>query len=402
MARPWSEGAGRPLRLFVSAGEASGDRILGAVLARLRERLGGESGLLLCGLGGEAAEKQGLRSLAPMSRLAVNGAADVLRQAPFFWLLYRRLLKAFEAFAPDRVLLVDYPGLHERLMRHAKRRGVPVVYVSPPQLWAYKDPWKRAHPFKGVTVQTLFPFEGEIYRKAGAAVHQGHFFGPVASGGTAKGPVETGGPSAGGPASGPGQAGPEAAPARESLLLAPGSRSGTLRRNLPLFLQATRLFAESARHSGDPVTFLLLTPPHLRREAEIALSRSAPAVAVEFTSDKEAALSRSRAALATPGTFTLELALAGVPFLALARLDRLTFALGKRKLAVPFLSWPNILLGREVFPEWAGVREPGEESLRHLVQRLIAIAPLTSAEMERLFSALGEGCGAEKTLSLLF
>ncbi|HLP43221.1 MAG TPA: lipid-A-disaccharide synthase, partial [Fibrobacteria bacterium] len=62
----------------------------------------------------------------------------------------------------------------------------------------------------------------------------------------------------------------------------------------------------------------------------------------------------TRWALAFPGTVTLELALRGIPAAVLAAVDPLTLFAGRRLLRGPWLGLPNLLLGREAFPEWAG------------------------------------------------
>jgi len=123
----------RPLRVFVSAGEASGDAILGKVLARLRAEA---PGLELAGLGGPGAEAQGLRPLFPISRTAFSGAGDALARAPFALRLWFAAARKLREFRPDLVLLVDYPGLNLRLARLARGLGIPVHFIAPPQAWA--------------------------------------------------------------------------------------------------------------------------------------------------------------------------------------------------------------------------------------------------------------------------
>jgi len=67
-----------PLRLFVLAGEPSGDRIAADLVERLRARTDVE----LSGVGGTELEAAGLRSMFPMAELSVMGWADVLPRLP--------------------------------------------------------------------------------------------------------------------------------------------------------------------------------------------------------------------------------------------------------------------------------------------------------------------------------
>src|SRR5690606_20963366 len=197
------------LKVFVGAGEASGDRIAAAVLESLQTRHGP---LALSGFGGPLCAAFGLRSPWPLEELAVNGLGDVLRRGPYLLRARAALRRELEATRPDIALLVDYPGMNVPLARRARALGIPVHYIAPPQLWAYRSPARRLarlrRALEGVSLQVLFPFERDSYPAWSAPLTQGHFF-PF----------------------------PAFEPARGlRLLLCPGSRRGVLRRNLPLWL----------------------------------------------------------------------------------------------------------------------------------------------------------------------
>jgi lipid-A-disaccharide synthase len=208
------------MRVFVGAGEHSGDRILAALLRELRSRI---PNLELRGFGGPLCAAQGLRSLLPFQSLAVNGVGDVLRAAPFLAAGFFRLRRALGRFRPDLVLLADYPGMNVGLARSALRRGLPVHYLAPPQLWAYRRPEKRAGRLRralgGASLQVLFPFERDCYAPWATRLCTGHFFAPS----------------------------PEDPAQSAKLLLCPGSRAPVLRRNLPLWLRRLR----EAGFAGD-------------------------------------------------------------------------------------------------------------------------------------------------------
>lgn len=84
---------------------------------------------------------------------------------------------------------------------------------------------------------------------------------------------------------------------------------------------------------------------------------------MRIRTDAAEALARAPRAIAFPGTITLELALRRVPTLVLALLDPLTYAVGRRVLAGRRLALPNLILGEELFPEWAGT-PPGPDPAR--------------------------------------
>ena len=74
-----------PLRLFILAGEASGDRIGADLVRRLRQH----TTVVARGVGGHELAAEGLSSLFPMTDLSVMGWSDVLLRLPL--LLWRRL-----------------------------------------------------------------------------------------------------------------------------------------------------------------------------------------------------------------------------------------------------------------------------------------------------------------------
>lgn len=344
------------MKIFVSAGEVSGDQALAAILAALLPPLKTRHpGLTVVGLGGAAASEQGLSPLVPLVGTAVSGVGDVLAALPRLWRARGAALACLGGGKgsgglpglpghvgrrPDLAILVDYPGLNLRLADRARALGIPVYYVAPPQAWLYRDPVRKAarasRSLQGAVVQALFPFERETFAAAAAKVVSGHFLSEALAAGAAA-PAEKG----------------------KVLGLCPGSRRSALRRNLPVWLSALRgAGALPAGSGGEVEGVLLLVPPHLAGEAR-SLCRTAPGGAghgIEVITDKGRLLRATRWAFAFPGTITLELGLAGVPAAVLAAVDPLTLALGRQALKGPWLGLPNLLLGREAFPEWVGPR----------------------------------------------
>lgn len=369
-----------PLRIFVSAGEVSGDQILARILSALRARLAGRA-VEIRGLGGRESEREGLVPLLPLSRTAVSGVGDVLASAFFLARMRRLALRHLEGAGgrrPDLALLVDYPGLNLGLARRARALGVPVLYVAPPQAWLYRKAREKAakarRALAGAAVQVLYPFETAIFTggqngegEAGpSSVEYGHFLDESMAIGERR----------------------RAGDGEDLLLLCPGSRLPALRRNLPAWLEAFRgagtpPFATgiTAPRGAAPARAAVLAPPHLEREVRTLAERhSGGRPAPEILVDKAAALGRARWAVAFPGTITLELALAGVPAAVAAALDPLTLAVGRRAVRGPWLGLPNLLLGKEAFPEWAG--------------RPAALGSAAAGLWERLRKADGQGAAA--------
>lgn len=365
------------MKVFVGAGEASGDRIAAAVLDRLKARYGA---LTLCGFGGPLCAAHGLRSPYALRDLAVNGLGDVLRRALFLTRARATLRRALAAARPDLVLLVDYPGMNVPLARRARALGLPVYYIAPPQLWAYRNPARRLARLRraldGVPLQVLFPFEIPCYPAWRAPITQGHFF-PL----------------------------PAFEPARGlRLLLCPGSRRGVLRRNLPLWLARVHAFFGTL----DGVD--ILVPEGLAGEAR-ALAAAAtrtrpapdagagdPADGPRVLTDRDEAFARAGAALAFPGTVTLELFLARIPTRVWCVVDALTLRAGRRLLKGPHVALPNLIAGEPLLPEWIGTARDFRARPPSWPDTRADWSPAATAEaVHAVWTAMGAGDGTEDT-----
>ena len=106
----------RSLRIFVSAGEASGDRHAAGLVRALRKRV---PDLEVRGLGGPELKAEGAVLLAEIDELAALGFSEVIRRLPFFTKLMSRVTADIEAWQPHVVVPVDYPGFNLRLARRA-------------------------------------------------------------------------------------------------------------------------------------------------------------------------------------------------------------------------------------------------------------------------------------------
>src|SRR6202789_3398848 len=159
-------------RIFVSAGEASGDAYGAALIAALRERL---PEAIFTGLGGNQMEQAGQRRVVKAEDVAVMGVTEILRHIPHIYARYRRLVASIQRERPDVAVLIDFPDVNFRLAKHLRRAGVPVVWFVRPQLWAWKRGrlrWVRKRVSK---MLVIFPFEEPYYRNRGVdATFVGH------------------------------------------------------------------------------------------------------------------------------------------------------------------------------------------------------------------------------------
>jgi lipid-A-disaccharide synthase len=311
----------RPLRLFVLAGEPSGDRIA----ADLVRRLHGRVPLDLAGVGGDELEAAGLKSLFPMSDLAVMGISDVVRRLPLLLWRIEQTARAIRRDDPDIVVLVDSQDFSRLLAKRLKSLGYGgrmILYVAP-------SVWARA-PDRAAALKPLFdevlavlPFEPAVMRRLGGppTCYVGH---PALQEALDR-PVAMRGP----------------------LVLLPGSREGELRRHLPLFRQVAERHAGHASIDGIVLPTLKSLRDRIKGEVE---GWSVPVEVVTDRAERSALYGRAVMALAVSGTVTLELALARLPMVVSYVMDRHQANIYAR-LGSPAVSLPNIVLRDAVVPE---------------------------------------------------
>ncbi len=371
MSRPG--GAGRDPAaptIFIAAGEPSGD-LHGAGLARaLRARF---PRARLLGLGGSRMAAEGVELLAGLDELAVMGFVEVLRHLPFFLDLKRRVFSALESERVDLVVPIDYPGFNLRLARHARARGIPVLYYISPQVWAWHASRTRDLARDADVVAVVLPFEERFLRDRGVhATFVGH-------------PLLDLPPRAESRAAWAASAGLD--PERPVLALFPGSRPQEIRRHLELFSAAAeRVVVRSPR-----VQPVVGTPKDIDR----GVYEGARWPLVDGASGL---LEQADAALVKSGTSTLETALAGTPGVVAYRMNGLSYAVAKRLVKVPHIALANLIAEERVFPEFVQDAATPEA----LAAALLPLLDAESPERRRMLAGLssvrerlrGEGEGA--------
>lgn len=166
------------MRVFFSVGEPSGDLHAAKLITNLQSR-----GVQCVGYGGPKMREAGCQVHFQLTDMAVMGIAAILPLLGKFIQLAKRAGQLFDADRPDAVVLVDFPGFNWWVARAARKRGIPVYYYLPPQLWAWA-PW-RIHKMRRLIDKVLccLPFEFDWYRERNMpAEFVGHpFFDEVAS-----------------------------------------------------------------------------------------------------------------------------------------------------------------------------------------------------------------------------
>ena len=151
-------------RLAVAAGERSGDDLGAAVAAEIL-RLAPDSDLF--GVTGPGMESVGVERIASLDELDVMGLFEVLRHVPRLFRFRRALVRSFVERRAGVFVGFDAPDFNIGLARALKKRGVRAVQVVAPSVWAWRA-YRVARIARSLDLLlTLFPFEPEIFRRAG-------------------------------------------------------------------------------------------------------------------------------------------------------------------------------------------------------------------------------------------
>ncbi len=333
------------MRLFVSAGEPSGDLHGANLIHALRQR---EPNVEIHGFGGDRMAHAGCRLLYPLCDLAVVGIAPVVANLPRFWGLLDRADRFFARQRPDALVLIDYPGFHWWLARRARAHGIPVVYFVPPQIWGWLT--YRVHKMRRLTDRVLctLPFEEEWYRQRNvAAEYIGHpYFDELREQRLDQAFVDEQRNKAG-----------------NVVALLPGSRNTELQYNLSSLLRAAGLI-----HAQRPDTRFLAACFRERHRGQVEESLRGSGLPIEVHVGRTPEIIHlAHSCMAVSGSVSLELLYRVKPTAVLYRHRRISIALAHLLKRVPYITLVNLLANKELFPEYFGVQCPAESMAGHIL-----------------------------------
>jgi lipid-A-disaccharide synthase len=325
-------------RIFIVAGEHSGDVLGGKLLQALQGKAGRES-FTFAGVGGEHMEAAGLSSIFPLSDVAVMGPAAIIARLPK---LVRRVYQTVEAalaFGPDMLVIIDSPEFTHPIAKRVRQRrpDIPIIDYVSPSVWAWRP--GRARKMRPYVdhLLTLLPFEPEAHARLGgpACTYAGH---PLIERAAWIDGLETESL----------RARLDLTPGLPVLAVLPGSRPSEVARLMGPFGEAVRLIK---RETG-PMEIIVPAVPSVRRLIEEQLpSWPQQPYLVEGEEDKFRTFRLADAALAASGTVTLELGVAGTPMAVAYRVDAIAARL-RFLLKVHSVVLANLVLGENAFPEF--------------------------------------------------
>ena len=313
-----------PVRILISAGEASGEMYGAGLIQALRHH---EPNLEFFGVGGQRMREVGCDTVVDAKDLAVVGIIEILSHLPKIYELFHKLIADADRRHPDLAIVIDSPAFNWRVARQMHKRGIPVVYYVAPQFWAWR-PGRVKLLRKYITkALVIFPFEEKFYRDRGVnATFVGHPLADLpAPSITREAYAKLHGLD----------------PHKNWITLMPGSRVKEVRMNLPEILRAADVL-------GPGNEYLLPVAPTLDNKL---MAEKVGTRRIALVPEALPALHHSRAGIVASGTATIEAAMMNTPFVMVYRVTPLTYALGKPRVRVPYFAMVNLIAGEKVVPE---------------------------------------------------
>lgn len=312
-------------RIFIIAGEASGDLHAAGLIKALKKL---QPGLEIAGWGGDMMKEAGCHIHKHYRELAFMGFVEVLANITTIFANFKRVKQHIQAFNPDSIIFVDYPGFNMRLLPWAKKSGFRTIYYISPQVWAWHK--RRALTLKKYVddMLVILPFETDFFAKYGMEVHYvGHPLLDV---------IQTKRPN----------------PSFFSefnldediplVALLPGSR----RQEISVLLPVMQQFAMSRKD----LQFVVAAAPSL--DLSFYQNVCPDMRGLTFIQGRTYdLLSHANFALVASGTATLETALFNVPQLVLYKGNPISYSIAKRLISVKYISLVNLLLDRPLIKE---------------------------------------------------
>jgi lipid-A-disaccharide synthase len=345
----------QPLRIFLVAGESSGDLHGAHVIEALRELA---PDVECEGLGGMRMEAAGMNLRFDLAGMAIMGFIEVVKRLSFIRRLLNDTAAHIAATKPDCLVLIDYPGFNIRLAERAHAANVPVVYYISPQVWA----WKRGR------IQTLarvvrkmlviLPFEFDLYREAGLdCAYVGHPLLDELESVTLRDTYRDG----------------------TVIGLLPGSREQEIRRILPVMIEV----AQGILGKYPNARFVA---PCVDASREAQIREAAGAFPLEtVVGGAYDVLHGARFCLVASGTATVETALFRVPMIVLYKVAPVTYWLARMLVRVDHIGMVNILAGKRIVPEFV----QGDARAALVLPRALELIEDSPAR-EQMLSDLGE------------
>ena len=335
----------KKFKIFIIAGEVSGDVLGARIMHEMKD-------VQFVGIGGENMIRNGLKSLFPMSDLAVMGVIEVVAHARTLTKRIKQTVDAIIKEQPDVVLTIDSPGFARNVISRVRKlpagqrliaNGMRFHHIVAPQVWAWRP--KRAKKYARTfdKLYAFFDFELPYFTKYGLdTVAVGH---PISDGLIGKSAKSAGG--------------------GKIITLLPGSRMSEVSRLMPVFRDVVDILS---RDTVNKYKYVIPTVETTRDYIADCVSKWRVPVQLVDSGKRYDLYAKTYIAIAASGTVSAELAMMHVPAVIVYRMNPITVWLARRVINIRWVSLVNILLNRSVYPELLGGDATAENIVREFAK----------------------------------
>ena len=369
------------MKIFMIAGENSGDALGAPLIKALRSQHGDEVECL--GVGGPLMKNEGFNELLPLDQISVIGIWEIIPKIPRLLKLNKLIVEEIEKQNPDVVITIDFPDFNFILAKSLKKRGVykgKIIHYVAPSVWAWRP--GRAKKIAGFmdAIMCLFPMEVDFFTKHGMqATHVGH---PL---------IMTKSQEATGKEFRSENNIPQDA---KAIGLFFGSRETELKKLSGVIKEAALIVNDIE----NDIHIIAPTLPELEYNVQKMLEDfNLPIYVVANPKMKWEAIKACDVAISVSGTMGLELAYAGVPHVIAYKVNSLTAIMLRIMAKVKYAHLANILLDKPIVPECLQGKCTSNNIAKEALD-LLEDQDKRKAQQDE-FAALGKILGSENSMS---
>lgn len=369
-------------KIFISAGEASGDLHAGALTQEI---------LTLCpnaevyGMGGNCLRNAGGKVCFDIKDHGVMGLVGVIKKLPALFALKKEIEKIFDEQRPDCVLTIDYSEFNTYVVAKAAHlRKIPVISFIPPSAWAWRKGRAKYLAQKSSVVATIFPFEHQVYLEAGAnSKYVGHPLVDIVKPHLSREDALS-------------KAGKKEG--ETLVLIMPGSRRQEIEKMLPVMLSACTIINKL----NPNIRFCMPKAATISMEQLNEHLCKIPFRVNVVQGDNYDIMKVADLAIATSGTVTLEAALCDLPSIIVYKASALNALIFKNIIKIPNIGLPNIVMGRRILPELLQ-DEATAENIANQAQIMLKPENMTKikTDLAEMRQKLGDGGAINKVARIV-
>ncbi len=325
------------LKIYIIAGEASGDILGGKLILALKKLYQGN--IEFFGIGGSQMQEAGLNSLFPMEELSLMGFVEILPHIPHMLKRIKQTVDHITEVNPNIVITIDSPGFNCRVAKKLDKNKIPLVHYVAPTVWAYKP--KRAQKFARLFshLLTILPFEPPYFTKEGLpTTFVGH---PILENEEEQNNNKT-----------------DKENFRKKynissdafiLLAMPGSRKTEISRLLDVYIEAFKELNKKI-----PNLYIVIPVAEYLREFVTTKTNNLGLNIIVITNpdEKKQLFATANFGLIKSGTSTLEVAMARIAMIVTYKVSFISYLIIKSLVKVKFATLINLIADKEIIPEF--------------------------------------------------